>query len=167
MTVLTIFIGVGANLSPDGYDSPRDGCIAALDRLEDYGIDLIVMSRWYESAPVPMSDQPWYLNAVAMATTSRTAAETLMCLHQVEAAFGRVRGVRNAARVLDLDLLDFGGLVSLAPDLLLPHPRMHERAFVLRPLQELAPDWRHPINGTSIEELVMALSADQQIRLAE
>ena len=167
MTVLTIFIGVGANLSPDGYDSPRDGCIAALDRLVDYGIDLVVMSRWYESAPVPVSDQPWYLNAVAMATTSRTAAETLMCLHQVEAAFGRVRGVRNAARVLDLDLLDFGGLVSLAPDLLLPHPRMHERAFVLRPLQELAPDWRHPISGTSIEELVMALSADQQIRLAE
>ena len=167
MTVSTIFIGVGANLSLDGYDSPRDGCIAALDRLVDYGIDLVVMSRWYESAPVPVSDQPWYLNAVAMATTSRTAAETLMCLHQVEAAFGRVRGVRNAARVLDLDLLDFGGLVSLAPDLLLPHPRMHERAFVLRPLQELAPDWRHPINGTSIEELVMALSADQQIRLAE
>ena len=167
MTVSTVFIGVGANLLPDGYDSPRDGCIAALDRLVDYGIDLVVTSRWYESAPVPMSDQPWYLNAVAMATTSRTAAETLMCLHQVEAAFGRVRGVRNAARVLDLDLLDFGGLVSLAPDLLLPHPRMHERAFVLRPLQELAPDWRHPISGTSIEELVMALSADQQIRLAE
>ena len=69
--------------------------------------------------------------------------------------------------MLDLDLIDFGGLVNDAPDLLLPHPRMHERAFVLRPLQELAPDWRHPISGTSIEELVMALSGDQQIRLAK
>ena len=167
MTVSTVFIGVGANLTPVGYDSPRAGCSAALERLTNYGIDLVAMSRWYESAPVPKSDQPWYLNAVAMATTSRTAAETLLSLHQVEALFGRVRGVRNAARVLDLDLIDFGGLVSDAPELSLPHPRMHERAFVLRPLQELAPDWWHPISGTSIEELVMALSADQQIRLAK
>ena len=167
MTVSTVFIGVGANLTPDGYDSPRAGCSAALDRLANYGIDLVAKSRWYESAPVPMSDQPWYLNAVAMATTSHTAAETLACLNQIEAAFGRVRAVRNAARVLDLDLIDFGGLVSDAPDLVLPHPRMHERAFVLWPLQELAPDWRHPISGTSIEELVVALPGDQQIRLAE
>ena len=167
MTVSTVFIGVGANLTPEGYDGPRAACSAALERLVNYGIDLVAMSRWYESAPVPMSDQPWYLNAVAMATTGCTAAETLACLHKVEAAFGRVRGARNAARVLDLDLIDFDGLVSDAPDLLLPHPRMHERAFVLRPLQELAPDWRHPISGTSIKELVMALPADQQIRLAK
>lgn len=167
MAVMTIFIGVGANLTPDGYDSPRAGCSAALDRLADYGIDLVAMSRWYESAPVPMSDQPWYLNAVAMATTSLAAAETLACLHEIEAKFGRVRGVRNAARVLDLDLIDFGGLVNCEPGLLLPHPRMHERAFVLRPLQELAPDWRHPISGASIECLVMALRTDQQIGLAK
>ena len=167
MTVSTAFIGVGANLTPDGYDSPRAGCSAALDRLADYGINLVAMSRWYESAPVPTSDQPWYLNAVAMATTSRTAGETLACLHQVESTFGRVRGVRNAARVLDLDLVDFGGLVNDEPHLLLPHPRMHERAFVLLPLQELAPDWQHPISGTSIQGLVMALSADQQIRLVK
>jgi 2-amino-4-hydroxy-6-hydroxymethyldihydropteridine diphosphokinase len=167
MTVSTVFIGVGANLTPEGYDSPGAGCRAALDRLADYGIDLVAMSRWYESAPVPMSDQPWYLNAVAMATTSRTATETLAFLHQVEAAFGRVRGVRNAARVLDLDLIDFGGLVNDAPELMLPHPRMHERAFVLLPMQELAPRWRHPISGISIDGLVMALPAGQQIRLAK
>ena len=167
MTVLTVFIGVGANLTPDGYDSPWAGCRAALDRLADYGIDLVAMSRWYESAPVPMSDQPWYLNAVAMATTNRPAAETLACLHQVEAAFGRVRGVRNAARVLDLDLIDFGGLVHDAPELTLPHPRMHERAFVLLPMLELAPHWRHPISGVSTDDLVRALPAGQQIRLAK
>ena len=83
MTVSTVFIGVGANLTPDGYDGPRAGCSAALNRLVNYGIDLVAMSRWYESAPVPMSNQPWYLNAVAIATTSCTAAETLACLHQV------------------------------------------------------------------------------------
>ena len=167
MTVSTVFIGIGANLTPEGYDSPRAGCRAALDRLTYHGIDLVAMSRWYESAPVPMSDQPWYLNAVAMATTYRLAAETLACLHQVEAAFGRVRGVRNAARVLDLDLIDFGGLVHDAPELTLPHPRMHERAFVLLPMQELAPHWRHPISGVSIDDLVRALPAGQQIRLAK
>ncbi|MEL0042420.1 MAG: 2-amino-4-hydroxy-6-hydroxymethyldihydropteridine diphosphokinase [Candidatus Puniceispirillum sp.] len=167
MTVTTVFIGVGANLTPEGYDSPRAGCRAALDRLTGHGIDLVAMSRWYESAPVPMSDQPWYLNAVAMATTNRPAAETLACLHQVEAAFGRVRGVRNAARVLDLDLIDFGGLVHDAPELILPHTRMHERAFVLLPMQELAPLWRHPISGVSIDDLVRALPTGQQIRLAK
>ena len=167
MTVSTVFIGIGANLTPEGYDSPRAGCRAALDRLTDHGIDLVAMSRWYESAPVPMSDQPWYLNAVAMATTNRPAAETLACLHQVEAAFGRVRGVRNAARVLDLDLIDFGGLVHDAPELTLPHPRMHERAFVLLPMQELAPHWRHPISGVSIDDLVRALPTGQQIRQAK
>ena len=80
---------------------------------------------------------------------------------------GRVRGVQNAARVLDLDLIDFGGLVNFAPELTLPHPRMHERAFVLLPMQELAPRWRHPISGISIDRLVMALPAGQQIRLAK
>ena len=76
MTVSTIFYRRWCQpYLPDGYDRPRDGCIAALDRLVDYGIDLVVTSRWYGSAPVPMSDQPWYLNAVAMAKTSRTAAE--------------------------------------------------------------------------------------------
>ena len=167
MTVSTVFIGVGANLTPVGYDSPRAGCSAALERLANYGIDLVAMSRWYESAPVPKSDQPWYLNAVAMATTNRPAAETLACLHQVEAAFGRVREVRNAARVLDLDLIDFGELVHDAPELTLPHPRMHERAFVLLPMQELAPHWRHPISGVSINDLVTALPTGQQIRLAK
>ena len=102
-----LFIGLGANLTPDGYASPREGCIAAVSALADEGVHLSVLSNWYESAPVPPSDQPWYLNAVAEATTQLDATSTLAALHRIERRFGRVRIERNAARVLDLDLLDF------------------------------------------------------------
>ena len=161
-----LFIGLGANLTPDGYASRREGCVAAVSALADEGVHLSALSRWYESAPVPISDQPWYLNAVAEATTELDAASTLAALHQIERRFGRVRIERNAARVLDLDLLDFAGMVSSANDLALPHPRLHERAFVLLPLGELCPDWVHPVSGIVIKDLIAMIPGDQQIRLA-
>ena len=161
-----LLIGLGANLTPDGYASPREGCIAAVSALADEGVHLSALSRWYESAPVPISDQPWYLNAVAEATTELDAASTLAVLHNIERRFGRVRTERNAARVLDLDLLDFAGMINDAGDLALPHPRLHERAFVLLPLGELCPDWVHPLSGITIQDLVAMIPADQQIRLA-
>ena len=161
-----LFIGLGANLIPDGYASPREGCIAAVLAPADEGVHLSALSHWYESAPVPISDQPWYLNAVAEATTELDAASTLAALHNIERRFGRVRTERNAARVLDLDLLDFAGTVSDATSLALPHPRLHERAFVLLPLGELCPDWVHPVSGIAIQDLVAMIPADQQIRLA-
>jgi len=160
-----LFIGLGANLTPDGYAGPREGGMAAISALADEGVHLLAMSRWYESAPVPISDQPWYLNAVAEATTELDAASTLAALHYTERRFGRVRTERNAARVLDLDLLDFAGMVSNASDLALPHPRLHERAFVLLPLGELCPDWVHPVSGIAIQDLIAMLPGDQQIRL--
>ena len=161
-----LFIGLGANLTPDGYASPREGCIAAVSALADEGVHLSELSHWYESAPVPLSDQPWYLNAVAEATTELNAASALAALHSIERRFGRIRTERNAARVLDLDLLDFAGIVSDASDLALPHPRLHERAFVLLPLGELCPDWVHPLSGIAIQDLIAMIPADQQIRLA-
>ena len=161
-----LFIGLGANLTPDGYASPREGCVAAVSALADEGVYLSALSHWYESAPVPISDQPWYLNAVAEATTELDAASTLAALHRIERRFGRIRAERNAARVLDLDLLDFAGMVSDASDLVLPHPRLHERAFVLLPLGELCPDWVHPLSGIAIQDLITMIPADQQIRLA-
>jgi 2-amino-4-hydroxy-6-hydroxymethyldihydropteridine diphosphokinase len=75
-------------------------------------------------------------------------------LLQIEAEFGRRRAVKNAPRTLDLDIVDYGGLVTDAPHLMLPHPQMHERAFVLRPLSDLAPGWRHPITGQAVSELL-------------
>ena len=161
-----LFIGLGANLTPEGYATPQAGCEAAMTMLGDLGVTVTRMSRWYESAPVPFSDQPWYLNAVALATTSGDAAMTLAALHRIESRFGRVRGIRNGARVLDMDLLDFDGQHNQNPSLMLPHPRMHQRAFVLLPLRELCPKWNHPVTGVSIDDLIAQLPSCQKIRLA-
>jgi 2-amino-4-hydroxy-6-hydroxymethyldihydropteridine diphosphokinase len=161
-----VFIGLGANLTPKGFATPQAGCEAAMAMLGNLGVDVIRMSQWYKSAPVPPSDQPWYLNAVAEALTSFDAAETLAVLHQVEAHFGRIRSVRNAARVLDLDLLDFGGQIHNQAFLKVPHPRMHHRAFVLVPLRDLVDDWVHPQTGQSLDALIAQLSPDQLIRPA-
>jgi len=126
MSKTSILIGIGANLSPDGYASPRQGCEAAISGLAGHGIEVVAVSPWYETAPVPVSDQPWFNNAVIAATTSMSAADALAALHRVEAHFGRIRTVRNAARVLDLDLLDYGGLTYDDDNISIPHPRLHE-----------------------------------------
>ena len=161
-----LYIGIGANLTPAGYKTPREGCEAALASLQMEGICLKQISNWYETAPVPVSDQPWYLNAVALATTSVDPSMALAALHRIESCFGRVRKEQNEARVLDMDLLDFDGECKQNSSLTLPHPRMHERAFVLLPLRELCPEWTHPISGISIDNLVERLPPGQKIRLA-
>lgn len=166
MTLINrLFIGLGANLTPSGYKTPQAGCEAALVFLKDLGINVLKCSNWYESAPVPMSNQPWYQNAVAEAVTSHDAISTLSLMHKAEAYFGRVRSVENAARVMDLDLLDFGGQI-VNEGLYLPHPRMHERAFVLLPLYELCPHWVHPQTGSLLVELIASLPKNQLIRRA-
>lgn len=166
--VINILIGIGANLVPDGFPTPRDGCEAAITRFPEEGIEIARVSAWYETAPVPLTDQPWFVNAVIAARTSLSMHDTLQGLHRIEAEFGRVRQVRNEARVLDLDLLDFGGIRYEDDRITLPHPRMHQRAFVLLPLQDVAPDYIHPVDGTAIGDLVAALPPDQMIRrLAE
>ena len=116
-------------------------------------------------APVPMSDQPWYVNGVAEIETNLGPAALLALLHETEASFGRMRRVRNEARPLDLDLLAYGDRVlTEEPRPLIPHPRLHERAFVLLPLAEIAPDWRHPGLGESLQALIERLPQDQITR---
>ncbi|WP_119168299.1 2-amino-4-hydroxy-6-hydroxymethyldihydropteridine diphosphokinase [Algihabitans albus] len=153
-----IFLALGANLSHELYGGPRDVLEEALRQLQGRGIGVLRRSRWYRSPPWPPSDQPWYLNGVAELETTAGPAETLANLHDLEAAFGRRRSVRNEARVLDLDLIDWhGGLLQESDGPTLPHPRMQDRAFVLLPLAELAPDWRHPVTQRSIGDLIAAL----------
>ena len=159
----SIFVGVGANLTHERYGTPQHTLEAGLEELGHRGARTLRLSPWYRTAPVPASDQPWYVNAVAEVASELPADALLAELHAVEAEFGRRRTVPNAARPIDLDLLDYHG--EIAPSgpgrAILPHPRMTGRAFVLRPLADLAPGWRHPVTGQPIGELLAALPANQ------
>jgi 2-amino-4-hydroxy-6-hydroxymethyldihydropteridine diphosphokinase len=158
-----IVIGLGANLSQPRYGGPQGACEAALEALRAAGVAVLRRSRWYRSAPVPASDQPWFVNAVAELETGLSAPELLDLLHRIEWQMGRERRIRDEARVIDLDLLIYGDTVSGPGETpVLPHPRLAERAFVVLPLAELAPDWRHPQTGQGLAEMVRALPADQQ-----
>jgi 2-amino-4-hydroxy-6-hydroxymethyldihydropteridine diphosphokinase len=166
-----ILIGHGANLLSERYGAPRATLEAALRRCADSGLKIARSSPWYRSAPVPVSDQPWYVNGVAVVETNLTPLDLLSVLHDIERAFGRVRRVRNESRELDLDLLAYEDLVvepTGDAKLVLPHPRLHDRAFVLYPLRDVAPLWRHPVSDRSVNELIARLAGDQTVeRLAE
>ena len=158
-----ILIGIGGNLTTPQFGSPLDTLADALVVLEAQDIRIATRSAWYRSEPVPRSDQPWFINAVASLTTGLSARDLLVVLQMVEGQFGRVRGKRNAVRTLDLDLLDYHGEVTETTSLVLPHPRLHQRRFVLTPLAEIAPDWRHPLWGFTAEQLLSQLAAEQPV----
>lgn len=159
-----ILIAVGANLpAPDGAP-PMESCERAVRALAALpGLGPPSVSRWYETAPIPPSGQPNYVNGVARFDGTADPASLLERLHAIEAASGRTRGTRNAARSLDLDIIDIDGMVRDAPNPVLPHPRAHERAFVLMPLAEVEPCWVHPRLGLGVDALLRSLPP-QQIR---
>jgi 2-amino-4-hydroxy-6-hydroxymethyldihydropteridine diphosphokinase len=146
-----ILIGIGANL-PSRFGPPEMGLPHALDMLNQQGVHIIKCSPWYGAHAVPRSEQPDFVNAVAEITTGLPPVELLQCLQAVERDFGRVRGVPNAARALDLDLLAYNAICHVT-GVQIPHPRMHLRAFVLAPLCDIAPEWCHPVLNLSAQEL--------------
>lgn len=164
-----ILIGLGTNLPLSNQRSGQNLLAEALETLQNRGLEIRAVSRFYRSEPVPPSDQNWYVNAVAEIGSSLDPLPLLEVLHAVETAFGRVRTLRNAARTLDLDLLAYGQVIrpSDGPAPHLPHPRMAGRAFVLYPLNDLAPHWCHPVTGASLCDLIAALPKDQRIDLLE
>ena len=126
---------------------------------------MVRLSKFYLTSPVPASDQPWFVNCVAQIETSLSPAACMTNLHHLESAFQRVRSVPNASRTLDLDLLDYNGLVIGDHNTLrLPHPRINERAFVLFPLFDICPNWISPVDGSRIEELIKKLSIGNVIK---
>jgi 2-amino-4-hydroxy-6-hydroxymethyldihydropteridine diphosphokinase len=166
-----ILIGLGANLPGPDHRSPRETLEAALEAFPSYGLRVVRRSPWYESSPVPPSDQPWFVNGVAVIETDLSPQQALAQLLAVEQAFGRQRGERWAARTLDLDLLAYGARVvdepatAEHPAAHVPHPRLQDRRFVLLPLKDVAPNWRHPRTGEGIDALIEALTDPGEVRL--
>ena len=151
-----ILIGLGANL-PSDAGPPADTLKRALGELERHDVEVRHVSRFYETPAWPDPADPAFVNAVAIVWTRLQPVELLMVLHGVETALGRLRSVANAPRTLDLDLLDYEGRVMTRREIVLPHPRMAARSFVLVPLRDVAPDWRHPVTGQGLAELLAAL----------
>lgn len=164
-----ILIALGANLPTARFGPPAQGLDAALEALAERGIRSAARSRWYRSAPAPPATGPWFVNGVIRAETALAPVPLMACLLEVESAFGRRRSVAGADRPLDLDLLDHHGRIldragdEGGPALVLPHPRLAERAFVLVPLLEMAPDWRHPVSGAGAAALLEALASTQAV----
>jgi len=152
-----VVVALGSNLRGH-YRSNRDLLEAALRRLPWAGLEVKRRSRWWRSAAWPDRAHPDYLNGVALVETSLSAREVMDSLLRVEAAFGRRRGAPNDSRTLDLDLIAYGRTIIDAPGLTLPHPRAHERRFVMGPLAEIAAGWKHPWTGKTAEALATAAS---------
>jgi len=155
-----IALALGANL-PSWAGPPPATLRAALTALEQRGVRVACLSPFYRTPAWPDPREPEFVNAVATIETKLSPAELLQTLQQTETRFGRERSARNAPRTLDLDILDYDGRVEQGPPIL-PHPRMTARAFVLVPLADVAPDWRHPATGETISQLLAALSEEER-----
>jgi len=163
-----ILIGLGANLTNKDGVTPAESLKRAVQALQSYqDINVLAGSSIWKSAPVPISDQPWYYNAVCQIETQLLAPKLLGVVAAIEDEAGRVRSVRNAARVLDIDILAYNQDIIQSAELEIPHPRMHERAFVLFPLREIAPKWIHPKTGESIDDMIAKLDPAQEIEQTE
>ena len=159
-----ILIAIGANLPGRDGTMPIETCRAVVPRIcEIPGLQFVALSQWYRSAPLPQSGQADYCNGVILLRGEMPPEALLLRLHAIEEDFGRVRSVPNAPRALDLDIIDLNGLVRTEHPPILPHPRAHLRAFVLLPLLEVAPAWRHPSLNLSVTTLLAELPP-QKIR---
>jgi 2-amino-4-hydroxy-6-hydroxymethyldihydropteridine diphosphokinase len=151
------YVGLGSNIG-----EPRRQLDAAIEQLKKLpGTDFVLASGFYKSAPQGYLDQPDFLNAVARLDTLLSAEQLLENLQKIEQRQGRERSFAGAPRTLDLDLLLYGSQRIDSPRLTVPHPRMHERAFVLEPLIELAPEIAIPGRGAARE--LLAACRDQKV----
>jgi 2-amino-4-hydroxy-6-hydroxymethyldihydropteridine diphosphokinase len=155
-----VLLGLGANLV-----RPLEQIAAAVGRLSP-AVEAMAVSSLYRSEPVGFRDQPRFYNVVVSGRTELGPGDLLREIRGIEDSLGRVRSLPNRPRLIDIDILAFDSLVIESPDLVIPHPRLHERAFVLLPLQEVAPMWKHPVLGMTPGELIARAGALEAIELA-
>jgi 2-amino-4-hydroxy-6-hydroxymethyldihydropteridine diphosphokinase len=153
-----VYLSLGSNLQDRMQNLNR-----AIDRLGDLG-EVLRVSSFYETEPIGYADQPWFLNCAAKLDTEKMPKQLLSGILDLEQQMGRRRMQKNAARIIDIDILLFGNSIIDTPTLIVPHPAMHNRRFVLEPLAEIAPDARHPVFKKTIRELRDALPAGQAVR---
>ncbi len=153
-----ILIAIGANLPGRDRASPRESCEQAAAVVRGIaGLKFVALSPWYRTSPIPAASQPDYCNGMIRLEGAISPEMLLARLQEIEYQFGRARGTPNAARTLDLDIIDLNGIIRAVPDPVLPHPRAHLRGFVLRPLLDVAPAWRHPALRQSVTTLLAEL----------
>ena len=156
-------VALGSNLAGE-FASSEALLEAALARFPQAELPVVARSGWWSSAAWPDPTGPEYRNGVALVEAKGGPDAVLAALFAIETGFARERGARNAARTLDLDLIAYGRQVIDSPGLTLPHPRAHERLFVMGPLAEIAPGWVHPVLGTTAVELARAATVGLDAR---
>ena len=151
---------------PGGYGTSEALLEAALARFAEAGLPILRRSSWWRSAAWPDPSDQEYRNGVVLVEAQLSPQDLIRTLFTIEARFGRVRGAANASRTLDLDLIAYGRLSGEFDGLILPHPRAADRRFVMGPLAEIAPDWRHPVLGRTVAQMRDALSAEDLAAVA-
>ena len=152
-----VYLCLGSNLG-----DRRENLDKALDLLEQR-LKLKQVSSIYDTEPVGDTDQPRFLNLVCEVHTMLAPEDLLTLIKGIETRLGRIHGKSNAPRPIDIDILLYDDKVVDTPDLVIPHPRMTERAFVLVPLAEIAPDVKHPVSGKTIRELLQMITETQGV----
>ena len=154
----TVLLALGSNLGP------RVNHLQAARQALDARVTIGAASPIYETEPLYLPDQPAFLNMVLRGVTELSPEALLAFIKQIEHDLGRTASVRYGPRVIDIDIIDYDGQQLQCPNLVIPHPRMHERAFVLRPLADIAPHWRHPRSAQTALQLLRALPEKHGIR---